>query len=166
MALDLPPHAKAPARAMPLFERRRLTDGEITLGRAMFADEIDWRRVRVAQGPPIVYAAMVPFGRTIWFGRWRAAWDFSREPEPAQGWFVHELAHVWQSARGVVLAYAKLRALTRKAYALNYAPERAFGAYNIEAQAEIARLLFLARRGAKTEPGRDALEALWARRNG
>lgn len=151
---------------MRAFERRRLTDGEVTLGRSVFGDEIEWRRVRIAQAPGLFFSAMVPFGRTIWFGRWRALWDFSRAPRLAQSWFVHELVHVWQGERGVVLAYAKLSALTRKAYTIAYDPERPFAGYNIEAQAEVARLLFLARAGEETALSLEALEGLWARRNG
>lgn len=149
---------------MRLLERRRLTDGEILLGRGIFADEIEWRSVRIAQLPPLGFAAMVPLGETIWFSNWRAPNDFARTLPAAQSWFIHELAHVWQARRGVVLAFAKLRALTRGAYRVNYRPGRPFEAYNIEAQAEIARLLFLARAGFETKPKQADLEDVWARR--
>lgn len=154
------------AHIMRTGEMRTLTAGEIALGRSVFADEIDWPRVRIHQAPRLGFGAMVPLGKTIVFSKWRAARDFSGASQHEQGWFVHELMHVWQAARGVVLAGAKLGAIGAKAY--HYMPKAGAGLshYNIERQAEIARHLFLARAGAP-EPGappRDWLEDVWARR--
>lgn len=152
---------------MALWERRRLTEGEIALGRGLFGDEIDWPRVRIAQGPPLHFGAVVPLGRTIWFSRWRAARDFAEVDLDEQGWFMHELMHVWQAARGVVLAASKLNAIGRKAY--RYKPQLGLklAHYNIERQAEIVRHLFLARAGARDDdmPPRPWLEQIWATRS-
>jgi hypothetical protein len=107
----------------------------------------------------------VPIGRTIVFSKWRAARDFAAAPIWDQGWFIHELAHVWQAAHGVVLAGEKLRALGKRAYC--YTPHTPkLRAYNIECQAEIARHLFLARMGTPEQgaPEREWLEAAWATR--
>lgn len=149
------------------WERRSLSDGEIALGRTMFADEIDWARIHVVQVPKSFgFSAMVPRGRTILFSKWRARRDFSRAPATEQAWLIHELVHVWQARRGVVLALAKIGALGRSAY--SYAPKQ--GArlkdYNIERQAEIARHLFLARCGCpeRKSPPVSWLEDIWARR--
>lgn len=156
-----------PNQLMTMFQRRRLTPGEIKLGRGVFYDEIDWARVRMLQAPRLGFGAMAPFGRTIVFSHWRAWRDFAAAPLDEQGWFVHELTHIWQSARGAFLPWAKLGALGRKAY--DYEPRA--GAklrdYNIERQAEIVRHLFLARAGAaeKGAPARDWLEEVWARRD-
>jgi hypothetical protein len=150
---------------MKVGQRRPLTQGEIALGRAVFGDEIPWARVGIFQARPLGFGAMVPIGRTIVFSKWRAARDFSEAPIWDQGWFIHELAHVWQAARGVVLAGAKLRALGKRAYC--YTPHaRKLSAYNIERQAEIARHLFLARAGAPEQgaPAKDWLESVWAAR--
>jgi hypothetical protein len=145
------------------WERRALTAGEIALGRGVFGDTIAWNAVRVLQTPSLPFGAMVPMGKTIVFGRWRAARDFADAPLNEQGWFMHELAHVWQAARGTVLAAAKLGALGKKAY--TYAPKEgvAFGRYNIESQAEIVRHLFLARasKPEATAPDRTWLEQIW-----
>lgn len=146
-------------------ERRGLTKGEIALGRPVFGDEIAWSRIRIFQAPAMGFGAMVPIGRTIVFSKWRAAYDFSDAPLWDQGWFVHELTHVWQAARGVVLAGAKLGAVGRGAYA--YAPKAAkLSAYNIERQAEIVRHLFLARASAPATgaPSKQWLEEVWASR--
>jgi hypothetical protein len=148
------------------FETRALTEGEIALGRIVFADEIAWKRIRIFQAPALGFGAMVPLGRTIVFSRWRASRDFALADREDQGWFVHELMHVWQAACGIFLGGAKLKALGAKAYA--YAPKSApLAAYNIESQAEIARHLFLARTGAgaKGAPPRAWLEEIWLSRS-
>lgn len=146
-------------------QRRPLTGGEIALGRAVFAEEIDWSRVRITQAPSLGFGAMVPLGRTIVFSRWRAAWDFAQAPLDEQGWLIHELMHVWQAKQGVFLAGAKLGALGKLAYA--YAPKQnaTLRDYNIERQAEIARHLFLVRAGSKAQlPPHAWLEEIWASR--
>lgn len=155
-----------PTPLMPLWRRRPLSGDEIALGKSVFGEEIDWKRVRVLQAPSLGFGAMVPRGRTIVFSRWRAAKDFAQAPLADQGWFVHELMHVWQAARGVVLAGAKLGALGKRAYAYKPKAGARLREYNIERQAEIARHLFLARRGAE-EPGmppQQWLEDIWTTR--
>ena len=151
---------------MRWFETRRLTDVEIALGRSVFGEEIAWGRVRIMQAPPLTFTAMVPFGRTIVFSRWKAWRDFTQAPLADQGWFVHELAHVWQARRGVVLALAKLAALNKGAYAYKARRNAKLKSYNIERQAEIARHLFLARAGAPSRKSadKDWLEEVWAKR--
>ncbi len=151
---------------MAVGERRALTEGEMKLGRVLFADEIVWPRVRVLQAPPLGFGAMVPLGRTIVFSKWRARRDFARAAPGEQGWFVHELMHVWQAAHGVVLAAAKLNALGKRAYAYKPRARAKLAHYNIERQAEIARHLFLARANAPEagQPDREWLEAVWASR--
>ena len=146
-------------------QRRALTAGEIALGRSVFGDEIAWSKIRIFQASPLGFGAMVPIGRTIVFSKWRAAYDFSAASMWDKGWFVHELTHVWQAARGVFLAGAKLGALGKAAYV--YKPRSPkLSAYNIERQAEIARHLFLARAGAAEEgaPAKEWLEQTWATR--
>ncbi len=164
---DIPKPADRAARAMRSRERRRLTDGEVRLGRSVFGDEIEWRAVRIVQMPSLLmFVGMVPFGDTIIFAKYRAPRDFARAPLEAQGLFIHELAHVWQARRGLFLPAAKLGALTKSAYSVKLERGKAFDAYNIEAQAEIARLLFLSREGVETAAPASELEALWAARNG
>ena len=150
------------AGRMRLFGVRRLTEGEAQLGRRMFGDTIPYRRMRIVQLPPFLgFGAMVPFGRTICYSSWRAARDFSRSTIEEQGWFIHELAHAWQAHAGVILAFAKLGALGRRAYRVN--AEKRFDRMNIEAQAEVARFLFLSRAGShdRTGPTAAELERLW-----
>jgi hypothetical protein len=151
---------------MKTWQSRPLTPGEIGVGGSVFGDEIAWPRVRVLQAPQLGFGAMVPLGRTIVFSRWRAVHDFAHAPLDERGWFVHELMHVWQAARGVVLAGAKLRALGKSAYTYEAKPGAPLKSYNIERQAEIARHLYVARNGGR-EPGMPArvwLEEIWNRR--
>lgn len=151
---------------MAIWERRRLTEGEIALGRILFGDEIDWSSVRVLQAPPLNFGAMAPFGRSIVFSRWRAWRDFAKAPVAEQGWFVHELMHIWQARRGKFLPLAKLKAIGKRAYAYKAGPGLKLRDFNIERQAEIARHLWLARMHANAAeaPPRDWLEAVWATR--
>jgi hypothetical protein len=157
-----------PLPRMVAFERRALTGGEKDIARVVFGREIDLEAVRIQQAPPAPFAAMVPHRRTIVFSMWRAARDFADALPGERGWFVHELAHVWQARRGVVLAAAKLKALGREAYDYRWEPGKSLSDYNIEQQAEIARHLYLARIGAPdpTAPSRERLEGVWPiRRN-
>jgi len=150
-------HVEKTQDLMKLGQARALTSGEIALGRSVFGDEIRWEKVRIFQAPALGFGAMVPIGRTIVFSKWRAARDFASAPIWDQGWFIHELTHVWQAARGVVLAGAKLGALGKGAYC--YTPRAPkLRAYNIECQAEIARHLFLAR---AQDPEHGSPELAW-----
>ena len=146
--------------------KRRLTQREVALGRIVFGDEIAWGRVRIAQAPPLGFGAMAPIAHWIIFSNWRAPLDFGDVSAHEQGWFVHELAHVWQSQQGMFLPALKLMALGKGAYAYKACKDAALRDYNIERQAEIARHLWLARRGCadKAMPDRDWLEAVWAKR--
>jgi hypothetical protein len=144
---------------MAIGQRRGLSSAEIALARVMFGPAIAYERVRILQAWPLGFGAMVPLGTHIIFSRWRAARDFAQAPVEEQAWFIHEMAHVWQAVRGVMLPLAKLRALGAGAYRVRLHPGQPFAAYNIEAQAEIARLVWLARRGCAPED--TGLEALW-----
>lgn len=154
------------AHLMASWRRRALSEGEVACARTLFEDEIDWPHIRIAQAPALGFAAMVPLGRTIVFSSWRAWRDFAEAPLNEQAWLVHELMHVWQAAHGTLLACAKLGALGKGAYLYRPHAGAALAHYNIESQAEIARHLFLARRGQpeKQAPPRAWLEDVWASR--
>lgn len=150
---------------MQKFERRPLTAAEIALGKSVFAADIAWTKIHIFQAPRLGFGAMVPLGRTIVFSRWNAPRDFGAVDAAEQGWFIHELVHCWQAARGTFLAGAKLGALGNGAY--QYTPKsNHLKDYNIESQAEIVRHLFLARAGAAEAnvPDRAWLEDVWAAR--
>jgi len=130
---------------------RALTPGEIALARAMFGDAIDYRRVRLFRRkwwpfhPP--GAAMAPAGN-IHFHPQSGGWaeDFADEPLSSQGFFIHELTHVWQAqSRGRLYLPLRRHPFCRYEYRLK--PGNRFRAYNPEQQAEIVRHIFLAERG-------------------
>jgi len=132
-------------------DSRTLTPGEIALARSVFGDAIDYRRVRLFRRkwwpfhPPGV--AMAPMGN-IYFHPEGGGWsdDFSRESLGRQGFFIHELTHVWQAqTKGRFYLPLMRHPFCRYAYSLQ--PGRPFERYGLEQQAEIVRHIFLAERG-------------------
>ncbi|HEV2596560.1 MAG TPA: vgr related protein [Sphingomicrobium sp.] len=131
---------------------RPLTSGEIDLGQSIFGDAIDYSRVRLIKGKWWPFhprnAAMAPTGH-IWFHPTAGGWsdDFGKESLAAQGFFIHELTHVWQAQRRGRL-YLPLMRHPFCRYAYRLTPGKPFSRYGIEQQAEIVRHRFLADRGA------------------
>jgi hypothetical protein len=130
---------------------RPLTPGEIELARSMFGDAIDYSKVRLISGKWWPFhprnAAMAPTGH-IWFHPEAGGWseDFSKDPLGAQGFFIHELTHVWQAQkRGRFYLPLMRHPFCRYSYRL--IPGRPLARYGIEQQAEIVRHRFLADRG-------------------
>jgi hypothetical protein len=85
----------------------------------------------------------------IWFHPEGGGWseDFSEESLSMQGYFIHEMTHVWQAQKGGRFYLPLMRhPFCRYDYAL--APGKPFSRYGIEQQAEIVRHRFLADRGA------------------
>ena len=101
---------------------------------------------------------MAPMG-DIWFHPDGGGWseDFSREPLSRQGFFIHELTHIWQTQKGGRFYLPLMRhPFCRYAYELK--PGKSFDRYGLEQQAEIVRHRFLADRGAVVPtPPRDLL---------
>jgi hypothetical protein len=144
-------------------EGRPLTSGEIEMARSIFGDAIDYAKVRLIRGKwwPLQprNAAMAPTGH-IWFHPAAGGWsdDFSKEPLGAQGFFMHELTHVWQAQkRGRFYLPLMRHPFCRYAYQLT--PGKPFARYGIEQQAEIVRHRFLADRrvAVPTVPPRELL---------
>jgi hypothetical protein len=153
-------YARRPEERMPA-RQRSLTQTEVELVRAAFAERIDYRRVRLSDGPGINLAARIAFakgnpaitlGSTIYFKRDFCA-DFCA-PRANRKSFMHEMAHVWQYQRlGIsrfLLRYGKEVAQVggRPARMYRYTPgETRFADAMLEAQAEMVG---------------DYSEALWA----
>jgi len=92
---------------------------------------------------------MAPTGH-IWFHPDGGGWsdDFSEETLSRQGFFIHELTHVWQSQKGGRFYLPLMRhPFCRYSYRLE--PGKPFSRYGIEQQAEIVRHRFLADRGVE-----------------
>ena len=136
-------------------QERHLTTGEIELCRSIFGDAIDYPKVRLIKGKWWPFqprnAAMAPSG-SIWFHPVAGGWseDFSKEPLGRQGFFIHEMTHVWQAQRGGPL-YLPLMRHPFCRYRYEMKPSRSFDRYGIEQQAELVRHRFLADRGASIE---------------
>jgi hypothetical protein len=142
---------------------RSLTPGEIELARSVFGEAIDYSRVRMVNGKWWPFhpcnAAMAPMG-DIYFHPEGGVWsdDFSKEVLGRQGFFIHEMTHVWQTqTRGRFYLPLMRHPFCRYAYTL--APDKPFDRYGLEQQAEIVRHRFLAERGVHTAfaPPRDFL---------
>lgn len=130
---------------------RSLTAGEIDLARSVFGDAVDYARVRLVKGKwwPLQPqdAAMAPMGH-IYFHPRNGGWsdDFSKEPPSRQGFFIHEMTHVWQAqSKGRFYLILMRHPFCRYSYALK--PGKKFTDYGLEQQAEIVRHRFLADRG-------------------
>jgi hypothetical protein len=131
---------------------RALTQGEVDLIRSVFGEAVDAGRVRLHEGKWWPFqprrSAMAPMG-DIWFHPDGGGWseDFSDEPLSRQGYFIHEMTHVWQSQKGGRF-YLPLMRHPFCRYDYRVTPGKPFERYGIEQQAEIMRHRFLADRGA------------------
>jgi hypothetical protein len=130
---------------------RHLTSGEIALLRSVFKDAIDYPKVWLVKGKWWPFhprgAAMAPMGN-IYFHPEGGGWseDFSKEPLSRQGFFVHEMTHVWQTQTKGRL-YLPLMRHPFCGYSYVIEPGRPFAHYGLEQQAEIVRHAFLAKHG-------------------
>jgi len=128
-----------------------MTPGEVELARSIFRSAIDYSKVRLVEGKWWPFqprrSAMAPMG-SIYFHPDGGGWseDFSKEPLARQGFFIHELTHVWQAQKGGRFYLPLMRhPFCRYRYELEQG--RAFSRYGLEQQAEIVRHRFLADRG-------------------
>ena len=132
---------------------RSLTPGETELARSVFGEAIDYSRVRLFKGKWWPFhprnAAMAPMGN-IYFHPEGQVWsdDFSKESLGRQGFFIHEMTHVWQAQqRGRFYLVLMRHPFCRYSYELKTG--KPFRRYGLEQQAEIVAHSFLARRGAQ-----------------
>jgi hypothetical protein len=131
--------------------------------REVFAEAVDYERVRVfnrkfwfAQPARM---AMAPNGN-IYFHPARYLDDFSAAPVLTRGWFVHEMAHVWQHQQGINVYLAMLNRTYDYSPLL---PGRPFHRYGLEQQCEIAADYYLLLHGCRPCWGnhrRDEYEAV------
>jgi hypothetical protein len=132
---------------------RGLTAGEVELVRSVFGDALDPARVRLIRGKFFPFhprgVAMAPMG-DIYFHPDGGGWseDFSQAPLGVQGFFIHEMTHVWQAQRGGRWFLPLMRHPFCR-YDYRYRPGKGFDRYGLEQQAEIVRHRFLADRGTK-----------------
>lgn len=142
---------------------RPLTPGERELASSVFGSAIDYSEVRVKRKKWFPFqpknVLMTPTGH-IHIHPASGSWseDFSREHVHAQGWFLHELTHVWQTQnRGKYYLPLMRHPFCRYDYSVRagWPLER----YGLEQQAEIVRHAFLLR-NRLTVTGAPPLEVL------
>jgi hypothetical protein len=145
-------------------DSRSLTPGEIAMCRTVFGDAIDYSQVRLVKGKWWPFqprnAAMAPSG-WIYFHPVAGGWseDFAAEPLGRQGFFIHEMTHVWQAQKGGPLYLPLMRHPFCK-YRYQLKPGRPLRRYGLEQQAEIVRHRFLGDRGVAiaVAPPHDLIE--------
>ena len=134
---------------------RPLTAGEIALAHSIFGDAIDYSKVELIKGKWWPFqprnAAMAPNGN-IYFHPAAGGWsdDFARGPLSQQGYFIHEMTHVWQAQKGGRFYLPLMRhPFCRYRYELKRG--KPFERYGIEQQAEIVRHIFMAEHGGRAD---------------
>lgn len=142
---------------------RPLTEGERKLAASIFGNAIDLGPVTVKRKKWFPFqpkdVLMAPTGH-IHVHPASDAWsgDFSSEHLHVQGWFLHELTHVWQTQnRGKYYLPLMRHPFCRYAYTVR--PGQKFERYGLEQQAEIVRHTFLLR-NRLSFPGAPPLEQL------
>lgn len=126
---------------------RLLTSGEIAMASVLFGDAIDYRRVRVHARRYMPFqpsnCAMSPNG-SIYFHPSCFLPDYAAGDPPAQHWFVHEMAHVWQHQLGYAV---RLRGAVRIGLSYDYelAPGKGLADFNMEAQGDLLADYFVLR---------------------
>lgn len=132
----------------------------------MFGSEIDYAKVRLRRRKwfPLQprNVTMAPRGH-IHFHPQGSAYcdDFSRESLHRQGFFIHEMVHVWQ-AQKFGRWYLILRRMPWARYDYALKPGWPLARYGVEQQAEIVRHAFLLRQGVQIAgaPGVSAYDGL------
>lgn len=137
---------------------RGLTPGEIALAQTLFKDAIDYTRVAIHDTKYVFFqphdSGMTPNGAIYAVGRTTYSPDYSREDlrdsRRRRGFFIHEMAHVWQYQLNVLRPIAAAmgeycRCLGK--YARTYRYELMRGKdllqYRIEQQAQIIQDYYL-----------------------
>lgn len=142
----------APRRMKPL-ALRWLTAAERALVRAVFGAGIRTERVRIF-AQPVFPRPFTPGSAGIVYPVAESLTDFTEGALSDQATFVHEMVHVWQAQRGVILALAKIKAGDSDA-AYRYDLDRqAFPDMNIEQQARVIEHDFVLQRQQALVTGR------------
>ncbi|MGE5450298.1 MAG: hypothetical protein ACM3VZ_00465 [Acidobacteriota bacterium] len=127
---------------------RNLTSGEIAMAKSVFGEGIDYRSVKVHRGGYWLFfgfqdedTAVTPNGEMYFPGR-HFKEDYSLESVGDQGWFIHEMTHVWQYQRGYWVKLIRGPRPNMK-YAYTLGKGARFCDFNMEAQGNIAEDYYL-----------------------
>lgn len=133
----------------PKGSARGLTSGEIRMAETVFGGGVDYEKVRVHRGGYWLFfglqdedTAVTPNGEMYFPGKHYKE-DYSLESVRDQGWFLHEMTHVWQYQMGY---WVKLVRGPRPnmSYAYSLEPGKRFSDFNMEAQGNIIEDYYLA----------------------
>lgn len=144
----------AHAFAVTHMSGRALTPGEIALARAVFKDAIDYRAVKIHHRRFVFFQAnnsgMTPNGEIYIVGERTYAPDYAFATKALKGFFIHEMAHVWQYQRNIlrpitaaIAEYLRHRGDYAKAYRYELVTGKDLRDYRIEQQAQIIQDFFL-----------------------
>lgn len=129
---------------------RELTPGEIELLAAIYAETIDYGRVRIHQRKAYFFQpgdTVMAHDGGMYFPPRHHRDDFSTGTLAEQAWFVHEGAHLYQFY--TLRWNLKLRGLIDRRYDYRLKPGKRFRDYGLEQQGDIARDYFLLKNGAR-----------------
>ena len=139
---------------------RDLTPGEVKLAQSVFGTAIDYDTVTIRRRKWFPFqprhVTMAPCGHLHFHPKGNAyCADFSSECLTRQGFFIHEMSHVWQTqTRGKWHLIFNRMPWARYDYTLK--PGWQLTRYGIEQQAEIIKHAFWLRNGAKVAGVSDA----------
>ena len=123
------------------------------MARTVFGDAIDYSSVRLKRRKWWPFQpkriTMAPNGHIYFHPKGQAYCDdYAFQPLSVQGFFIHELTHVWQTqTKGRWYLVLKRHPFCSYGYSLK--PGAALEDYGIEQQAEIVKHAFWLRHGAK-----------------
>lgn len=132
---------------------RRLTGGEVDLARSVFGSAIDYARVTIRRRKFFPFqprhTTMAPRGHLHFHPRGNGYCDdFGLAGRVAQGLFIHEMTHVWQTQTlGDWYLVLHRHPFCRYDYSLK--PGWPLERYGIEQQAQIVKHAFWLRNGVK-----------------
>lgn len=130
-----------------------MTSGEIALARTVFGNAIEYSSVLLKRRKWWPFqpkrVAMAPNGNIYFHPEGRAYCDdYAFQPLSVQGFFIHEMTHVWQTqTKGRWFLILKRHPFCSYSYSLK--PGAALEDYGIEQQAEIVKHAFMLRHGAQ-----------------
>lgn len=133
---------------------RSLTAGEIALARLVFKDAIDYRDIKVHNRKFVFFqpnnSGMTPNGHIYVVGDRTYVEDYSLQEKRLRGFFIHEMAHVWQYQRKILrpITAAIAECLRHrfdyaKAYKYRLVAGKDLRSYRIEQQAQIIEDYYL-----------------------
>ena len=143
----------APARMKPL-SLRWLTAAEQALAREVFGSGIRHpERVRIF-AQPVFPRPFTPGSAGVVYPVRESLQDFTEGSLGDQATFVHEMVHVWQAQKGVILPIAKLQAGDSDAAYRYDLDAQMFDRMDIEQQARVVEHHFVLQRRATLLTGR------------